>query len=85
MDHHGNGYAGYNRQTVVVGIFYIVLQKLREERDLPEIENSRDYYRLFKIHHVTKQPEQSAVEELCVRHSVQLRSRQSKRIQVAAE
>jgi hypothetical protein len=25
---NGNGYAGYNRQTVVVGVFYTVLPKL---------------------------------------------------------
>jgi hypothetical protein len=38
MDYHGNGYAGvkndyadYNRQTVVVGVFYTVLPKLSEE------------------------------------------------------
>jgi hypothetical protein len=32
-------------------------------------KSSRDY-RLFKIHRVTKQVEQFAIEELCVRHSV---------------
>jgi hypothetical protein len=34
-----------------------------------EIKNLRDY-RLFNVHRVTKQVEQFADEELCVRHSV---------------
>jgi hypothetical protein len=32
MDYRGNGYADYNRRTVVVGVFYRVLLKLLKER-----------------------------------------------------
>jgi hypothetical protein len=33
---YGNEYADYNRQTVVVGVFYMVLLKLWKARDLPD-------------------------------------------------
>jgi hypothetical protein len=38
MDYRGNKYANYNRQTVVVGVFYVymVLLKLWKERYMPE-------------------------------------------------
>jgi hypothetical protein len=48
MNYSGNRYTDYNKQTVVVGIFYTVLAKSWKERNLPEREDRSQSKRIQK-------------------------------------